>query len=82
MRATLALLHRYVVYAFHSREAGTARFRSDAVRRFVVDDEFRVGFAREIPGYTLVRERPYPTWMPPRADAAARIHRRSAPPMP
>lgn len=58
---------------------GPVRFPSRVGRPYMVDDEFRVVFSRELPGYTLLRERPYATWMPPRADAAARVHRRSAP---
>ena len=55
---------------------GPLRFPKRAGRPFMVDDEYRVGFAREIAGYERIRERPYASWMPPGADAAARVHRR------
>ena len=61
---------------------GPVRYPPKRGRPFMIDDEYRVGFAREIPGYTVLRERQYSSWMPPRTGAAARVHQRMAPPAP
>ena len=55
---------------------GPVRFPTRAGRPFMIDDEYRVSFMREIPGYEHVRERRYSSWMPPRADSAVHVHRR------
>ncbi len=57
---------------------GPVRFPKEVGRPFMVDDEYRVSFRPRIEGYRLLRERSYPTLMPPRTDAAARVFHREA----